>query len=264
MNNASGARDQDKLPEPHVGLFVTCLVDIMRPRIGHAAILLLEQAGCRVGIPDTQTCCGQPGLNSGATDAARPLARQLIEQFERFDYVVVPSGSCAGTIKVHYPELFDNEPKWQTRAISLADKTWELMSFLVEIMHYRPTGITLDTVATYHDSCAGLRELSIKQQPRELLAAIDGLSLAPLRGNEICCGFGGTFCVKYPDISDAIVSEKAQDIDTTGAALLLGGDLGCLMNMGGKLSRQGSAVRVMHAAEVLAGMGGGPALGEND
>jgi L-lactate dehydrogenase complex protein LldE len=250
--------------KPHVGLFATCLVDAMRPSIGHAAIHLLEDAGCRVSIPDTQTCCGQPGLNSGATDATRPLACQLIEQFEAFDYVVVPSGSCAGTLKMHYPELFDDEPAWQARARTLADKTWELMSFLVEVMRYRPNGVTLDIVATYHDSCAGLRELGIKQQPRELLASIKGLTLTPLPGNEVCCGFGGTFCVKYPAISDAIVSEKAQDIEATGAAMLLGGDLGCLMNMGGKLSRRGGSIRVMHAAEVLAGMGDGPALGETD
>ena len=250
--------------KPHVGLFATCLVDAMRPSIGHASIKLLEDAGCTVSIPESQTCCGQPGLNSGATDAARVLAQQLIEQFEAFDYVVLPSGSCAGTLKMHYPELFDDDPAWHERAKSVADKTWELMSFLVEVMQYRPDNVSLDTVATYHDSCAGLRELRIKQQPRDLLASISGLTLKPLPGNEVCCGFGGTFCVKYPDISGAIVSEKADDIKSTGAQMLLGGDLGCLMNMSGKLSRQGSSVRVMHAAEVLAGMGDAPAMGEAD
>lgn len=249
---------------PHVGLFVTCLVNLVRPRVGHAAITLLEQAGCRVSIPAAQTCCGQPGLNAGATDAALPIARQLITQFESFDYVVVPSGSCAGTIKTHYAELFDAEPDWQARATALAEKTWELMSFLVEVRGFTPKGVSLDTTATYHDSCAGLRELGIKQQPRTLLAAVSGLSMKPLQGNEVCCGFGGTFCVKYPAISNAIVGEKAGHIEAAEADLLLGGDLGCLMNMGGKLSRQGARTRVMHAAEVLAGMGDGPALGELD
>jgi len=251
-------------PAPHVGLFATCLVDLIRPQVGFAAITLLERAGCKVTVPEAQTCCGQPGMNAGATDAAVPLARQLIEQFERFDYLVVPSGSCAGTIKRHYPELLEADEPWRDRALALADRTWELMSFLVEVMHFRPTDIELSSSATYHDSCGGLREMGVKQQPRTLLAAVKGLTLEPLEGNEVCCGFGGTFCVKYPAVSNAIVAEKTRQIERTKAELLLGGDLGCLMNMGGKLSRQGSSIRVMHAAEVLAGMGRDTALGEGD
>lgn len=247
---------------PHVGLFATCLVDLVRPRVGHAAIRLLEQAGCRVSIPQAQTCCGQPGLNAGATVLAAPIARQLISQFEAFDYLVVPSGSCAGTVRLHYPELLGDDTAWRARAEALAGKTWELMSFLVEVMHYTPRDVTLEATAAYHDSCAGLRELGIKRQPRQLLTAVHGLRLTPLEGDEVCCGFGGTFCVKYPAISNAIVQEKAQHVEAAQADLLLGGDLGCLMNMGGALSRRGAAVRVMHAAEVLAGMGDGPALGD--
>lgn len=195
-------------------------------------------------------------------DHAADLARQLIRQFEEFDYVVVPSGSCAAMIKVHYVEALSDEPLWLPRAQALASKTWELMSFLVDVCGYRPSGVALETTATYHDSCSGLRELGISKQPRDLLAAVDGLQLRPLQGNDVCCGFGGTFCVKYAPISNAIVGEKAANVERTGAELLLGGDLGCLMNTAGKLSRSGSKVRVMHAAEVIAGMGNGPAIGE--
>lgn len=247
---------------PRVGLFVTCVVDLVRPQVGFAAIKLLEQAGCTVEVPLAQTCCGQPAFNSGATEAAAGLARQVIAQFEAFDYVVVPSGSCAGMIKAHYPEALADDPVWLPRAQALAARTWELMSFLVDVRGFRPSGVALPTRATYHDSCSGLRELGISRQPRSLLGAVQGLELTPLAGNDVCCGFGGTFCVKYPAISNAIVGEKAQAVAASGADLLLGGDLGCLMNIAGKMSRAGMPMRVMHAAEVLAGMGDGPALGE--
>jgi L-lactate dehydrogenase complex protein LldE len=249
--------------KPRVGLFVTCLADLIRPKLGFAALKLLEASGCVVEVPTKQVCCGQPAFNSGATKAAAGLARQLIRQFERFDYVVVPSGSCAGTIKAHYAEALADDPKWLPRAEALAAKTWELMSFLVNVRNFRPSGLSLPGTATYHDSCSGLRELGILKEPRALLAAVEGLELKPLPGNDVCCGFGGTFCVKYPDISNAIVGEKAKAVEGTGADLLLGGDLGCLMNIAGKLARNGSTVRVMHAAEVLAGMGD-RAIGEED
>ncbi len=247
---------------PRVGLFATCLVDLSRPQVGFAALKLLEDAGCNVDVPLDQTCCGQPAFKSGASDHAADLARQLIRQFEGYDYVVVPSGSCAAMIKVHYVEVLADEPVWLPRAQALASKTWELMSFLVDVCGYRPSGVALGTTATYHDSCSGLRELGIYRQPRDLLAAVDGLQLRRLPGNDVCCGFGGTFCVKYAPISNAIVGEKAASVEGTGAELLLGGDIGCLMNTAGKLSRNGSKVRVMHAAEVIAGMGNGPAIGE--
>lgn len=248
--------------KPRVGLFATCLVDLSRPQVGFAALRLLEDAGCSVEVPLDQTCCGQPAFNSGATGHAAELARQLIRQFEPFDHVVVPSGSCAAMIKVHYVEALADDSAWLPRAEALAAKTWELMSFLVDVRGYRPTGLVLETTATYHDSCSGLRELGISRQPRDLLAAVEGLELRPLPGNDVCCGFGGTFCVKYAAISNAIVGEKAAAVEATGARLLLGGDLGCLMNTAGKLSRDGSSVRAMHAAEVIAGMGNGPAIGE--
>jgi L-lactate dehydrogenase complex protein LldE len=239
---------------PRVGLFVTCLVDSMRPNVGFAAVALLKSAGCKVEIPLAQTCCGQPAFNSGADEATRPIARQVIETFEPFDYLVAPSGSCAGMIKAHYPELFADDRIWLDRAKRLAAKTHELLSFLVDVRGYRPQNVACKASATYHDSCSGLRELGVKAQPRALLSSVEGLELRPLEGDETCCGFGGTFCVKYSDISNAIVGEKAQNVVATGADLLLGGDLGCLMNMAGKLSREGAKTRVFHTAEILAGM----------
>ena len=247
---------------PRVALFVTCLADTIRPRLGFAALQLLEQAGCDVEVPRAQTCCGQPAFNSGDTAGAAALSRRMIAAFEGYEYVVTPSGSCAGMIRAHYTEALTDDPAWLPRAQALAARTHELLSFLVDIQGWRPEGVALPATATYHDSCSGLRELGILQQPRALLRGVDGLQMRPLTGNDVCCGFGGTFCIKYPAIADAIVGEKAAAIEATGADLLLGGDLGCLMNMAGSLHRRGSRVRAFHAAEILAGMGGGPAIGE--
>lgn len=239
---------------PKVGLFVTCLADAMRPNVAFAAVRLLEAAGADVHVPKAQTCCGQPGFNSGAIDLARPIAQQVIDAFLPFDYLVTPSGSCAGMIKAHYGELFADNPDWALKQEELAAKTYELTQFLHDVMEWRPIGVSLPGSAAYHDSCSGLRELGVKEQPRALLADVGGLELRPLPGAEACCGFGGTFCVKYPEISSAIVGDKAQSIIGTGADYLLAGDLGCLMNMAGTLSRKGAAVKCFHVAEVLAGM----------
>ena len=247
---------------PRVALFVTCLVDSMRPSVGFAAIALLEAAGCKVEIPRAQTCCGQPALNSGDHDGAAAVARHTIALLEGYDHVVIPSGSCAGTIRAHYPELFPAGSDWHRRAVALAARTFELLSYLADIQRFRPQGVALAATATYHDSCSGLRELGIKAQPRKLLEGVEGLAITEMAGAETCCGFGGTFCVKYPAISNAITGEKSANIAASGAELLLGGDLGCLMNMAGKLHREGSPVRAFHAAEVLAGMADGPAIGE--
>ncbi len=247
---------------PRVALFVTCLVDSMRPQIGFAALRLLEEAGCTVEVPPQQTCCGQPAYNSGDDADAASLARQVIETFEPYDYVVIPSGSCGGTIRHGYPEMLADDPAWAERARALAGRTHEILSFLVDVLGFVPEGRSLPASATYHDSCSGLRELGVHDQPRKLLAAVEGLEMRPLVGNDVCCGFGGTFCVKYPEISNAVVSEKAEEIERTGADLLLAGDLGCLMNMAGKLHRRGSRVRCFHTIEILAGGGEGPAIGE--
>lgn len=246
---------------PRVGLFVTCLVDLTRPCVGFAAVKLLEDAGCVVEVPATQTCCGQPAYNSGDNRDARPIAADVIEAFEGFDYVVAPSGSCAGMIRVHYPKLFADDPAMFGRAQALAAKTHELVSFLVDVMRVESVAGTFAGTATYHDSCSGLRELGIKDQPRALLGKIDGLTLNEGRESEVCCGFGGLFCVKYPDISGRMVDSKVDDVLATGADTLLAGDLGCLINIAGRLSRRGAGVRVRHVAEVLAGMTAQPAIG---
>ncbi|WP_349369852.1 (Fe-S)-binding protein [Salinarimonas sp.] len=246
---------------PRVGLFATCLVDLMRPSVGFAAVKLLEDAGCTVEVP-SQTCCGQPAFNSGDRATARALAEQTIREFARFDYVVAPSGSCAGQIKRHFPELFADDPNWAPKAHALAAKTHELVSFLTDVMFVSQVDATFEGKVTYHDSCAGLRELGVRAQPRKLLASVDGLELVEMAETDVCCGFGGTFAVKYGEISDAIVDKKAQNIVASGAPTLLAGDLGCLMNMAGKLQREGREVKVRHVAEVLAGMTDEPPIGE--
>lgn len=247
---------------PRIGLFVTCLIDLYRPNVGFAAIKLLEDAGCTVEVPRTQTCCGQPAFNNGDYDTSREIARQVIEAFTGFDYVVGASGSCMGTIKTHYHELFKDDPEWSARAQDLADRSFELMSFLVDVMKVQSVAAQFEATATYHDSCSGLRELGVKQQPRSLLASVSGLKLSEMQDSEVCCGFGGTFCVKYPEISTRMVSDKAANIEQCGADTLLGGDMGCLMNMSGRLKRLGQSVRVYHAAEVLAGMTDLPGIGD--
>jgi L-lactate dehydrogenase complex protein LldE len=239
-----------------VGLFVTCLVDLFRPSVGWAAVKLLEAAGCVVKVPRLQTCCGQPAYNSGDKADAQALARQVMDAFEGFDYVAAPSGSCAGQIRAHYPEMFADDPAQFQRAQHLAKRTYELISFLVDVRGMDRVAARYEGQVTYHDSCSGLRELGVKEQPRRLLASVAGLRLAELPGAEICCGFGGTFCIKYPEISDKMLAEKTADIAATGADTLLAGDLGCLLNMAGKLHRQGRNVRVRHVAEVLADMSG--------
>ena len=244
-----------------VGLFVTCLVDLLRPSVGFAAVKLLEDAGCTVDVP-VQTCCGQPAFNSGDRTTARAIAEQVIEAFESFDAVVAPSGSCAGMLRAHYPELFHGDPNWSARASAFASKCYELVSFLVDVLGVRQVSARFDGTVTYHDSCSGLRELGVRAQPRQLLASVEGLTLTEMRDADVCCGFGGTFCVKYPAISDAIVGKKAANAAATGAATLCAGDLGCLMNMAGKLQREGRSLHVRHVAEVLAGITEPPAIGE--
>jgi L-lactate dehydrogenase complex protein LldE len=240
---------------------VTCLVDMVRPSVGFASVKLLEDAGCTVDVP-RQTCCGQPNYNSGDRAGAAALARQMIAAMEGFDYVVVPSGSCAATVIKDYPQILADDPDWAGRANAIAARTHEIVSFLTDVLAIRAVSASFPARATYHDSCSGLRSLGIKQQPRALLASVDGLTISEMQDAEVCCGFGGTFCVKYPDISNKMVSNKTANIGTTGADLVLAGDLGCLMNMGGKLSREGRPVHSRHIVEVLAGDTSTPAIGE--
>jgi L-lactate dehydrogenase complex protein LldE len=245
-----------------VALFVTCLVDLFRPTVGFAAVKLLEDAGCTVEVPRRQTCCGQPAYNSGDRADCKAIALQVFDAFAGYDHVVAPSGSCAGMLRVHYPELFADDSENLPRARELAERSWELVSFLVDVCGMQAVVANWQRTITYHDACSGLRELGVKLQPRQLLASVAGLSIAELPGAEVCCGFGGTFCIKYPEISDKMVSDKATDIAATGVEAVLAGDLGCLLNMAGKLYRQGRHVEVRHIAEVLAGMTDGvPPIG---
>ena len=239
------------MTKPTVGLFVTCLVDAMRPNIGFASIKLLEKAGCKVVVPESQTCCGQHAFNSGDDATTRAIAQNVIQAFEPFDYVVVPSGSCGSMIKTHYRGLFSEGSEWDRRERALSEKTHEILSFLKDVMGYVPESVTYDGTATYHDSCSGLRDMGVHDQPRAMLAKVGGLDLVPLAGNDECCGFGGTFCVKYPDISNAIVGAKTKNIDESGADTLLAGDLGWLMNMAGKLSREGKKIKAWDGVVAL-------------
>lgn len=237
---------------PLVGLFVTCLADLFRPSVAFASVRLLEQAGCRVLVPRGQTCCGQPGYNSGDRAGAARLARQTIRAMEGLDYVVVPSGSCAGMLVQHYPALL--EGNWQRRAQQLAEKTWELCSFLRDIMQFTPPAATRQPaqVVAYHDSCAGLRELGIREQPRALLRACGNIELRELEQRDVCCGFGGTFCAKMPEISAHMADQKLADAAATEASLLVGGDLGCLLSLAGRATRTGHTLQFRHVAELLA------------
>jgi len=239
---------------PHVGLFATCLVDLMRPSVGFAAARLLEAAGCRVSVPESQTCCGQPAYNAGDQADARAIALNTLAAFEPFDYVVAPSGSCAAMIRVHYPRLFADDPELLKRSQALSDKTYELTSFLKDILQDIEIKAKFNGKITYHDACSGLREMAVKEQPRALLGDVVGLELVEAAESEACCGFGGLFSVKYPDISTKMVSDKTDVLIATGADMVLGGDLGCLMNIAGRLKRRGSNLEVRHVAEVLADM----------
>jgi L-lactate dehydrogenase complex protein LldE len=248
--------------KPRVGLFVTCLVDLFRPSVGFAAVTLLEAAGATVEVPRTQTCCGQPGYNSGDFDAARALARSFVEAFEPFDYVVVPSGSCAAMITRHMPGLLADDPKFSARTRALASRTYDLVAFLTDVLKLETVPGEFTGAVAYHDSCSGLRELGIKAQPRSLLAKVKGLSLKEVSEPEVCCGFGGLFCVKYGDISTRIADQKLDRVVESGANTLLAGDLGCLLHLAGRLRRRKERIRVRHIAEVLAGLAEGPAIGE--
>jgi L-lactate dehydrogenase complex protein LldE len=229
-----------------VGIFITCLADLFRPQIVFATIKLLEKNGCQVEVPTPQTCCGQPAYNSGDKKSAQAIARQVLDSFARYDYIVAPSASCAGMLKKHYPLLFKNEPE-ETTANRIANNTYELTQFLHDVLGIKKIHDSSHKKITYHDSCSALRELNIQQQPRELLNITTHLPDA-----NVCCGFGGTFCVKYSDISNKMVSDKVTNIMASGANIVTSTDLGCLMNISGKLQRENSPIQALHIAEILA------------
>lgn len=246
---------------PLVGLFVTCLIDLFRPAVGFAAIKLLEDGGARVEVPLTQTCCGQPAFNLGDREDAKVIARQVVDHFESFDYIVAPSGSCAGMLKLHYPALLADDPAYAERARAVAEKSYELINFLVEVLHIDGVDASYAARVTYHDSCASLRETGSARPARKLLASIRGIDLVELPDSEACCGFGGTFAVKYSDISSAIAEAKLRNVAATDASCVVSCDLGCLMQIAGKLSRDGKKIQARHIAELLANMIEAPPIG---
>jgi L-lactate dehydrogenase complex protein LldE len=247
---------------PRVALYATCLVDFMRPSVGFAAVQLLEQAGCQVEVPLVQTCCGQPAWNNGDASNARHLARQVVDVFYDYDYVVVPSGSCAGMIRRHYPDVLKDDAMYASRAVELANQCYELTSFLVDVLGVSQVSGNFRGKLAWHDSCSCLREMQVFEQPRQLLRSIPGCELMEIKDHDTCCGFGGTFCVKFPEISTRMVDDKINAIVTSGANTLAAADLGCLLNIAGRLSRQNIPVKVFHVAEVLAGRIGIPGVGE--
>lgn len=237
-----------------VALYVTCLVDLMRPSVAFASLRLLEAAGCEVIVPEGQTCCGQPAWSAGERALAVALAKKAIAELEGYDHVVIPSGSCADQLRNVYPQLFADDPVWGPRARTLAGRAYELTSFLVDVLKVSAVPNQFEGSVTYHDSCKGLRGLGIKRQPRDLLQRVKGLSLKEMSECEECCGFGGAFSVKFGDVSTKIVDRKCDSIAAAGADAVVGGDLGCLMNIEGRLRRRGDeTTRVLHIAEVLAG-----------
>ena len=237
-----------------LALYVTCLVDLMRPAVGFAALRLLEGAGCEVVVPPGQTCCGQPAWSAGNRNLARDLAKKAIAELEPFDYVVIPSGSCCEHLGKVYPQLLADDPAWAARAAAVAARSYELSSFLDEVLHLVAVPGEFAGCVTYHDSCKGLRALGIKRQPRALLAKVCGLTLTEMQDCEECCGFGGAFAVRFGEVSTAIVDRKCEAIAASGADAVVGGDLGCLLNIEGRLRRRGDTrTQVLHLAEVLAG-----------
>ena len=232
----------------NIALFVTCLVDSMRPSVGFATIKLLEEAGCKVSVPSQQTCCGQPAYNSGDPDSAKKILMPVIKAFEEYDYVIIPSGSCAGMLKKHLPSLFPDDEA----AKKFSDKCYELIYFLTHIMKVKKVKAKLQGTIAYHSSCSSLREVGLQGEAEQLLTA-SGTKVAPITDATTCCGFGGLFCMKYAPISAAMVEKKCNNIKQTEAEILTSADLGCLLNIAGRLKHEGSDIKTYHIAEVLTG-----------
>jgi len=243
------------MPPARVALFVTCLVDLLYPEVGEASVALLRHAGADVSFPAGQTCCGQPPFNAGFVEDARRLARATLRAFDGYDAVVSPSGSCAAMVRVLYPRLFRGEPE-EERARDLAARTFELTEYLVDNLGVERVGGRWEGRVTYHDACHGLRELGLKGQARTLLSGVEGLELVEMARPGQCCGFGGTFSVRLPEVAVAMADDKAADIEGTGADAVVAGDAGCLMHMAGRLGRRGAEVRTMHVATLLASAAG--------
>ncbi len=237
-------------------LFVTCIADMMYADVGKSVVQVLRRSGVDLDFPEGQTCCGQPAFSSGYYKETAIVAKKMIEVFEKSEKVVIPSGSCAAMIHHGYPILFENDPKWKKRAEEFVAKSYEFSQFIVDILGITDVGATFNKKVTYHSSCHMTRILGVEEQPKILLKNVKGIDFIELPYAFDCCGFGGTFSMKMADISSAIVDEKVDNIIATGADVLVGSDLTCLMNIGGRLSRRGVPMQVMHLAQVL-DQGGG-------
>lgn len=233
-----------------VTLFATCLVDMFQGDVGKATVEVLERLGCEIDFPEAQICCGQPAYNSGYVEETKPAMKRMIEAFEHAEYVVSPSGSCAYFFK-EYPHIFKDDKEWGPRAQALADKTYEFTQFIVEVLGVEDVGARLEGKVTYHTSCHMTRLLGVKEPPMKLLKNVKGLEYVDLPFKDKCCGFGGTFSVKMPDISQEMVNEKVEKVEETGADYLVGADAACLMNIGGRINREGKPIKVLHIAQVL-------------
>ncbi|WP_077619365.1 (Fe-S)-binding protein [Bacillus sinesaloumensis] len=233
-----------------VTLFATCLVDMFQTNVGKATVELLEHLGCEVEFPLNQVCCGQPAYNSGYVEETKKAMKKMIDTFSSAEYIVCPSGSCANMFH-EYKDIFKGDPVWEPKAIELAKKTYELTEFIVEVLGVTDVGSTFKGKVTYHTSCHMTRLLGVKEPPIKLLKNIDGVEYVELPGKENCCGFGGTFSVKMGQISEKMVDEKVQCVEITEAEYLIGADGGCLMNIGGRINKQGKPIKVLHIAEVL-------------
>jgi L-lactate dehydrogenase complex protein LldE len=242
-----------KLENKKVTLFIQCLVDSMYPEVGEAVVTVFHKLGIALDCPLDQTCCGQPAFNAGYWREARMAARRFIEIFEKAKTIVCPSGSCVHMVRHHYPELFKNRPEWLARAQNVAEKTFEFSEYLVDQLGVEDLAAAYSGKVTYHDSCQPLRGLGIRQQPRKLIRNIRDVEFIEMKRSEVCCGFGGSFSVKYPEISTAILEDKVKNIIDSHADAVVGVDMSCLMNIQGLLSRKKSTVKVMHIAELLAG-----------
>ena len=236
-----------------VTLFIQCLVDTIYPEVAQAMVQIFRRLGITLTCPTDQTCCGQPAFNSGYRQSARAAAKHFIEVFAGAEQIVCPSGSCVNMVRHHYAALFQNDPRWLPRAQNLAGRIYEFSEYLVDVLGVEDLGVRFDGKVTYHDSCHLLRGIGVQDQPRKLLSNVLGTELIEMHNSDYCCGFGGAFSVKYPDISNAMVSDKVKNIIDSGANAVVGCDMGCLMNIQGKLSRMGSDIKVMHLAQILAG-----------
>jgi L-lactate dehydrogenase complex protein LldE len=235
-----------------ITLFIPCLVDAVCPHVGEAMVRVLERLGLELDCPTDQTCCGQPAFTSGFRREARVAARRFIGVFEGAGIIVSPSGSCVHMVRHHYAELFKDDPAWRQRAEAIAARTFEFTEFLVDVLKVEDLGASYAGRATYHDSCHLLRGIRVKEQPRRLLRRVAGLELVEMKDSDYCCGFGGAFAVKYPDISGAMVNDKVDHIVNSGADIVVGCDTGCLLNIAGAVHRRRLPIKTMHIAQILA------------